>query len=98
MLSIVQIYDVCTSSGPIVSERRTTEWHIGQELVGPVRLRHESQPVIYHHKVGTVIEIQADGAELDLIVKSELLPYVPNKKVVRWFGETAQFIVANLGV
>jgi hypothetical protein len=40
-----------------------------------------------------IIEIQADCDELELI--KNLGVFVPNKLVVRWFGDDAKFIAAN---
>lgn len=61
-------------------------WHVGS---GPVR-------DIVHPD--NVISIQADGDELDLICErfgvAAIRPRGSN--VVRWYGDTAKFIVGNL--
>ncbi len=44
-----------------------------------------------------VLEIQADGHELAVILQQiEGIPNAPQQRVVRWFGDHAQFIYANL--
>lgn len=59
-------------------------WHVGQ-----------SMPIAYAN-VPLVREIQADNDELDRIRRQ--ISNVPtcNQRVVRWFGDDARFIVANL--
>lgn len=94
---ITQIREYVRSDGSIGTERRTADWHLGQPLVGSHRLKFEPQPVVYYEAVWTIIEIQVDGDELAAVIAAELLPFVPKLPVIRWFGETAQFIVANLG-
>jgi hypothetical protein len=45
----------------------------------------------------TCLELQADGDELDAI--REQFPFLMprnNKRVIRWFGDVAKFICANL--
>lgn len=61
-----------------------TNWHIG-----------EKNPVEYG-KVNFVREVQADGHELDHIHGNFSRIPEANKRVVRWFGDHAKFIVANL--
>jgi hypothetical protein len=59
-------------------------WHIREHLdVG-------------YHEVPLVEEVQADGDELELV--REICQNIPmtNGHVVRWFGDTAKFIVASL--
>lgn len=73
------------------------QWHTGQ----PTCVRWDEIPAIAH--------IQADGDELEFIqkqysdgnnIKSSVVSYsIPlprNRSVVRWFGSTAQTIIANL--
>lgn len=44
-----------------------------------------------------VIEVQADGHELEYIQKHmNNLPTAPKTRVVSWFGDHARFIAANL--
>lgn len=44
-----------------------------------------------------ILLVQADGDELDLINdKFTGIRKAPGKRVVRWFGEDAKFIVENL--
>ena len=63
---------------------RDFEWHVG-----------ESPPILYGD-VKDVTEVQADGHELDYIINNmEGLP-IAKTRVVRWFGDHARFIVANL--
>ena len=59
-------------------------WHVGQPV-----------PVMYA-EVHQVQEIQADGAELEIILK--ICSNVPSHdgRVVRWFGDHAKFIIASL--
>lgn len=42
-------------------------------------------------------EVQADGDELELIRQYLIMPVPPSLRVVRWFGDTAQYIFYNLG-
>lgn len=57
-------------------------------------LGHLKEIVEYEDKV---LEIQADGDELEVIYDSFAnLPRPTKQRVVRWFGETAAFIVHNL--
>lgn len=60
-------------------------WHVGERL----DLAYEA--------VNNIVEIQADSTELDMIMsKFSNLPTVKYKQVVRYFGDTARFIVANM--
>lgn len=44
-----------------------------------------------------LVEVQADGDELDFIsVQYSNIPMVARNRIVRWFGDDAKFIVANL--
>lgn len=44
-----------------------------------------------------IVEIQADGHELEHILTNiKGIRTAPNKRVVRWFGDEARFILANL--
>lgn len=64
---------------------REVEWHIGNKT--------DLTALAY-----TVQEVQADGHELELIrYHFKNIPDVPNRRVVRWRGEMAAFIVSNLG-
>lgn len=59
-------------------------WHRGESLPSDLNIHQ-------------VVEVQADGEELEMILlRQENLP-VPNRgRVMRWFGDHAKFIVANL--
>lgn len=48
--------------------------------------------------VGLIVEVEASGGELEWIYRNiQGLPaMVKDKKSVRWFGDHAKFIVANL--
>lgn len=61
-----------------------TNWHIG-----------EKNPVDYK-KVNEIREIQADGHELEHIHGNFSNIPVANKRVVRYFGDIAKFIIGNL--
>lgn len=66
-------------------------WHVDDALPFP------------SSNVEFVVEVQADGHELELILfRYPGLPHVlrdiPGSKVQRWFGDQAKFIVANLPV
>jgi len=64
-----------------------TGWHIGEQ--NPFQHRHA--------EIERVIEVQADGDELAYIYnKFNNLPTMPLRRVVRWFGDHAKFIAANL--
>lgn len=45
--------------------------------------------------VGNISHIQADGQELDIILKIRNIPDC-GKTVQKWYGENAKFIVSNL--
>jgi hypothetical protein len=60
---------------------KISTWHIGEDVPS----------------VKEVVEIQADGDELDLITRQVSgIPMLTSPVVVRWFGETAIFIWHNL--
>lgn len=60
-------------------------WHIG-----------ERNPVEYQ-EIRQVVEVQADGDELEYILKHfKGIPTVDNCSVVRWFGDDAKFIANHL--
>jgi hypothetical protein len=63
---------------------QTIDWHVG-----------ESNPVKYF-ELEDVVVVQADGHELELIASWSGVPIPKDRRVVRWFGDTAKFIVANL--
>jgi len=59
------------------------QWHVGETLRHPASQGVES--------------VQAEGDELEYILNNfRNLPNAPACRVVKWFGEHAQFIVANL--
>lgn len=63
------------------------DWHVGYP-----------NPVAYH-EVREVLEVQADGDELEhietMFQRGKELP-IPRRRVVRWFGDHAKLIVGNL--
>jgi hypothetical protein len=64
----------------------STGWHVGQP-----------NPINFHN-VNKVVEVQADGDEL-LFIATQFrnIPMALKPSVVRWFGDDAKFIAANLG-
>ncbi len=68
----------------------TDEWHVGLPVlvVG----------TIYPIDVKNVIEVQADGDELDIIWNTphESIPFIARKRVQTWYGDMAKFIVKNI--
>lgn len=79
------MFIVCTSGFIQFSPATTVVWHKGETL--PVT----REQIVY------VQEVQADGAELELILyKFQNLPWVRAKSVQRWYGDLAKFIVGNL--
>lgn len=68
--------------------KQQLSWNIGQKLF-------EGK---FHDLANSVVEIQADGDELDyILVHFENIPIVDNQRVVvRYFGDHAKFICANL--
>lgn len=58
-------------------------WHIGQRLPG------------IDKDLANVVEVQADGHELDLIKAHFRNIPMSESRVVVWTGETAQFIYNN---
>ena len=66
---------------------RTVEWHVGEPL---------------RSAAAVVTEIQADGDELNAIVDQGLFVIpknniaMPQRRVWRFFGDQAKFIIANL--
>lgn len=59
-------------------------WNIGDDV----------STLLYASKV---VEIQAYGDELELIIKRfNNIPTPTNCRIVNWFGDTAKFIVSNL--
>jgi len=66
-------------------DHRELTWHTGEPF--PVRGRD----------VRLVVEIQADGEELDTIIRQITgIPQTVFKSSRRWFGDDARFIAANL--
>lgn len=63
---------------------RHKDWHIG-----------EKNPIPYNG-VNSVIDIQADGDELRHIQSSFTNIPIANVRVMRWFGDIARTIIANL--
>lgn len=60
-------------------------WHVGKFLP------------IASEDVKHIKEVQADGDELEYIKNNfSHMPVNVNRRVNRWFGEMARFIVANL--
>lgn len=59
-----------------------SEYHIGKKVIG----------------LDEIKMLQADGDELDHIRKTFVNIPMTNSRVVRWFGETATFIAANIGL
>ena len=71
----------------IIADNREYNWHVGEP--NPVRFEH----------VDDVIEVQADGDELEhieMMFRSNSFPLFFNKRVCRWFGDYAKLIVGNL--
>ena len=79
MLYIVQ------KDGDVTTEH---EWHIGEK--NPLSLSGNSSPYVAH-----VIEVQADGNELDHILTGWGNLAFRYGRVIRFFGDDAKFIVAN---
>ena len=68
----------------INGKKMEKSWHVGESPI--------SSEFIDYIEV-----IQADCDELEYIFKKfSNIPYVSNKRVVRWFGDHAKFIVGNL--
>lgn len=66
-------------------EGESTTWYTGERC-----------PVAFAD-IKNVEEIQADGGELDLILRvCQNIPVVTTTNVMRWFGDDARFIVANV--
>lgn len=65
-------------------ERLAREWHVG-----------EPSPIEHQDACG-VTEVQADGDELLHVI--DLFAGIPvrERRVLRWFGDDAKFIAANL--
>lgn len=76
--------------------KQNATWHIGEQI-----------PLDYHDMMN-VQQIQADGHELEHIIKKftilinskglsiVTIPINPNQRVHRWFGDIAKTICANL--
>ena len=67
-----------------------TEFHVGNPGGSPGGLKFNDYDLSY------IFAVQADGDELAAIYEQDLAELVLQKRVVRWFGDRAQFIVANL--
>jgi len=62
-------------------------WYIGQKT----ELLQED------HEINRTLAIQADGNELEYILrKFTNIPMVVDKRVMTWYGDTAKFIVKHL--
>lgn len=52
----------------------------------------------YWMNIQSVVEVQADGNELEYINKNfDNIPFHNSKETQRWFGDMARFIAGNLG-
>jgi hypothetical protein len=61
------------------------QWHVG-----------EKSPFTNTAEILHIVEVQADGDELEHIYNKAIgVRSAYNARVVRWFGDDAQFIVAN---
>jgi len=61
-------------------------WHVGEDLT-------------LRHNVNSIIDVIADGDELAAIVAQfDNISTTKYNRVVRWFGDMAAFIVANMEV
>jgi hypothetical protein len=49
-----------------------------------------------HHRVDEITEIQVDNTELEYIRDNIPGLPIPNKRVVKFYGDTAKMIVGNL--
>lgn len=78
------------------------QWHVGNtvpEIFQPKRAKEHwpSGGEKVQLDVNFVVEVQADFTELDYIrAKFKNLPDCPENQTMRWYGETARFIHANL--
>lgn len=66
--------------------RMEKQWHVNQ----PLPFRPDD--------VQVVVEVQADCDELEAIKRQFINLPMTNGRVVRWFGDHARFIAANLKV
>jgi hypothetical protein len=67
----------------ITYEDKETTWHINES--------------IDKNTAAKITEIQADGDELAFIQQSfSNIPMPLHRRVVRWYGEIARFIIVNL--
>lgn len=66
-------------------ELQSATWHTGEPCPVPFA------------NIKNVEEIQADGGELELILRvCQNIPVATTTNVMRWFGDDARFIVANV--
>jgi hypothetical protein len=63
---------------------RVLQWHTGENFAGIRTLSNE------------ISNVQADGDELEHIKRNFSNIPMTNKPVIKWFGDDAKFIVANL--
>jgi hypothetical protein len=69
----------------VMEDARSHAWHVGERW--PVR----DEEAVH------VTMIQADGDELDLILRFfKNLPWRENRRVLRWPGDLARFIAFNM--
>ncbi len=70
----------------IDTESSSKNWHVGEPLSIPARL-----------DLDRVVSVQADSDELNYLYdRFPDLPRVKDSKVIRFYGDTAKFIVGNL--
>lgn len=68
----------------IITPKGTHDWHIGQKVSIP------------KEELNQVIEVQADGDELEHIrYQFQNIPHA-KVRVCNWYGDIAKFIVNNL--
>jgi hypothetical protein len=66
----------------VTNDNDENQWHVGERKLD-IAAKY-------------VIEIQADGDELEKIKREVAGIPMTNQRVVRWFGDDAKFIYANI--
>jgi hypothetical protein len=57
---------------------------------------HVGEDPFPHLSIPAIVEVQADGDELNLIFREAILIVHTNRQVQQWYGDDAKFIVGNL--
>jgi hypothetical protein len=77
----------------ILSDNQEFTWHVGEKVP---EIWQAKENVFPRPPKREVVEIQADGHELERVIETCTNIPLTHGRVVRWFGDHAKFIFHNL--